>query len=115
GGRAGVGDEFGKGDIGLVADGCADGDGAAEDRLGDDALVERPQVFDAPAAAGEDDGVEVEICARAGGPAQRAGDLGRGALALHANIDEGDFDGAAAAAEGVEHILQGSAGAAGDD
>ena len=57
GGGAPVGDEFGDGEVGLVADPGHDRDRAGVDRARQPFVVERPQVLDRAAAAAQDEHV----------------------------------------------------------
>ena len=57
GGGANVGGEVTQGDVDFVADGGDDGDSRGEDGPDDRFFVERPQVLDTAAAAGDDDTV----------------------------------------------------------
>lgn len=82
-----VGHPVGDGEVGLVTDAGDDGDAAARDGARDDLRVERPQVFEAPAAAHEQD--EVDLGAR-GERVERRGDLELGALPLHARGPDHD-------------------------
>jgi hypothetical protein len=111
-GAAFVGDEFGDGGVGLVADGGDDWDGAGEDGVGDGTLVEGPEVFLAAPAASDDDGVEGEACVKTADGHEGGGDLGGGAVALNTYVGEDDADSGATAADGVEDVLESGSGAA---
>ena len=56
-----VGDQVGDRHVGLVADGADDRNPRREDRIGNQLLVERPEVFQAAAAAADDQGVRDKV------------------------------------------------------
>ena len=62
--RAGIGDEVDQGPVGLVADRRDQRNGAVAGGADHDLLVEAPQVFEAAAAARDDQNVRVGECAR---------------------------------------------------
>src|SRR5262249_19706481 len=93
-----------------------DGDRAGEDRAGDDLLVEGPQVFERSAAAPDDHHVDAAEAGRAGvDAANRRGDLGRRAVALHADVVHADVHAGVAAADGLQDVADRRALDAGDD
>ena len=109
--RAQVGGEIGQGEIGLVAHRRhhrhrRGGDGAHQ-RL----VVERPQVFQRSAAAGQQHHL---VTAAGRGPAQQVGDLRRGAFALHQAGQDIHFKQGQPARQHAEHIAHGRAGGRGD-
>jgi len=117
GGGAEVGGEVGDGEIDFVADGIDDGDGAGVDGAGDDFLVEGPEVFDAAAAAGRDDGIDAGE-AGTGGAAEHVegiGDFPGGSDALHADGSDEDVEPWGASSEDIEHVLKGGSGRGSDD
>ena len=75
-------------------------------------FVERPQVFDAAAAAADDQHVAF---GPAGGSADRLGDFRRCALALHRGGVQDHRDRGHAPPQGGEHVAQRGGGWGGDD
>ena len=111
--RAQVGDEVGDRDVGLVADGRDHRHRAAGDRARHDLLVERPEILDRSAAAPDDDDVDARRpCAIAREP---AGDVERGAFALHARRANHEVRVRVAAAQHVDDVAHGRAVERGDD
>lgn len=84
---------------------------------GDDFLVEGPEVFDAAAAAGDDDGVDAWEGAAGFGVyhGEGVGDFGGGTEALDADWDDEDAEPRGASGEDIEHVLEGGTGGGGDD
>ncbi len=116
GSGAEVGDEIANGKIDFVADGADDGEAGVEDGAGDFFFVEGPEVFEAAAAAGDEDEVE-GVLRVGGGPvvegADGAGDFLGGSSSLDAAGGEEDFEGGLAAFDDVEDVAQGGAVEAG--
>ncbi|MCW0466403.1 hypothetical protein NB705_003476 [Xanthomonas sacchari] len=112
GGRAQVGGEIGQGHVGLVADGrhhrgdCR-GDGACQVFV-----VERPQVLERTAAAGQQDRV---VAAAGVCLAQQRGDLRRGAVALDQARQDVHLQQRHAPAEHAQHVAHRGAAGRGDD
>ena len=109
---AAVGGQVGEGHVDLVADRRDDRDARGGDGPRHDLLVEGPEVFEAAAAAGDDDDVG------AGDPVgQRQGrdDLAVGALALDPGRRDEDLGASPAAADDLEEVADGGAGRAGHD
>src|SRR5947209_1927624 len=104
-------------DVGFMADGADDRDRRLEDRPGDEFLVERPQVFEASAAAADDHDVGRELAAepQAVQRIDRLGDLVAGPVALDADRDDDDVGGRPATADHFEHVANRGPGGAGDD
>ena len=75
-------------------------------------VVEAPQILDRAAAARDDDRVEVITLIQS---LQRGDDLGRSIIALHGRRREHHPQQRPAAANDVEHVLQGRAGGRGDN
>ncbi len=94
-----------------MADGRDHGDSRGGDGAGDALGVKGGQIFERPAASGNDDGVDEGMASRAGGI--EAGDggfnLNGGGLALHAGGAEQDVEAGMAAAGDVEEIADDSA------
>src|SRR5439155_6558857 len=113
-GSANVSDKIADGEINFVADGGHGRQGRRENRACDAFLVESPEVFQAPAPAGEQDQVERGMWSAERGiefiqQPNRRRDLLRGALALHAAGNENDFQARIAPLNDVEHIPNGRA------
>ena len=88
-----IGDQVGDRHVGLMADGTHHRNAGRENRRGQHLLVERPQVFQAPAAAADDHDVDRQRAALVQ-PVQVAdggGDLVRGAIALDPDGADDDF------------------------
>lgn len=111
-GRAHVGGEVGQAEVGLVADGrnhrhLRRGDGARQPLV-----VERPQVFQRAAAAGEDDHV---VTLRGLGALQHRHDLLGRAVALHRHRQHLGLGQRETPAEHAEHVAHRRAAGRGDD
>ena len=111
--RADVGGQVGERDVDLVADGRDGRDARRGDRPDDGFLVERPQVFEAAAAAADDQHVRRGLESVRG--ADAGDDLGDGAVALHARRDDEHVDAAPASPQHFEKITDGRAGGTGDE
>ena len=81
------------------------------DGVGDDFFIERPQVFDAAAAATQDDELAVAVA----GGLQCCGNLEGGAFALHWRGEDVDLELRCAARQGTQDIAQGGSLQAGYD
>ena len=82
-------------------------------RLSHEAVVERREILGRSAAAGHDDGVKAELEPTLAQTPHGAGDVGDGALPLNTHVHDRDVDRGAAAAHGVEHVLERGPGGAG--
>ena len=89
----------------LVPDRGNERDRTGKRSVGDEALVEGPEILDRSSASGDKDGIDAETLVVGIDQADRAGDLLRGAFTLHANIDDHEADGGAATPRRVEHIV----------
>src|SRR5439155_9134631 len=111
-GRAGIGDEVGDGEVGLVADAGDNGDRAGVNGAGDDLFVEGPELLDGAAAAGDDDGVDAPDAVEL---ADGLGDADRRLCALDGRGREDDFGEGPAAGEDVRDVMEDGAGGRGND
>ena len=110
--RADVGHQVGERHVDLVADGRDDRDPRGEDGADHHLFVERPEVFEAAAAAGDHQAVDRQR--QAVGHADGGGDLLGRALALHAGGQDQHVGPAPAAAQDLEEIVDGRPRGAGD-
>ncbi len=86
--RAGVGNEIDQGPIGFVADGGDQRNAAFGGGADDDFLIEAPEIFKAAASARDDQNIGAQnfsIYVQRVETADRGGDLGGAAFALHAD------------------------------
>ena len=117
GGGAAVGGEVDEGVVGFVADGGDEGDAAEGGGADDGFVVERHEVLEAAAAAGDDEDIGAGDGA-AGGDGVEASDGGGdflgGAFALHGDRPDEDGAGEAAGDRGAD-VVQDGAGGGGDD
>lgn len=104
--------KVGQGDVGFVADAADDGDAALADGADEVGVVEAPEVFEAAAAADEEEGVAF-VSAVGGGDLRD--EFGCGGFALDGAGVEDDGDGGVAAGEGGEGVVDGGACGRGDD
>ena len=98
-----VGDEIGDGHVGLVADRRDHRHRRGGDGPGDGFFVERPEIFDRPAAAAGDDHVHA---LDAGDLPQRPGDVAGRALALHPRRRDDDVGVRIAAPQHPDDVAQ---------
>ena len=106
-GSAQIGDEVCDGEVGLVADGGDDGKLGVEDGLGEELGVERCEVFERAAAAGNDDDVDgaraVEVC-------DAGGDFRGSPFALDECRVEQHMEAGVAAIDDVDEVADDGAG-----
>ena len=111
-GRAQVGSKVGQRDVGFVADAADDGDGARGNGADEVGVVVRPQVFEAAAAANEQQ--RVAFRAAVGG-LDLPDELRRRLFALDERGIDDDANQRVAAAQGGERVVDGGAAGAGND
>src|SRR5262249_62047465 len=111
-----VGDEIGDGPVDLMAYGAYHRDLRPEDGIRDQLLVERPQVFQAPAAATDDQRVEPDRAVGLESIEQPDGcrDFSCGSVALDSHWDNRDRRDRPATGEQFEHVTDRGTGRTGD-
>ena len=110
--RTQVGGEIGDGEIDLVADAADDGNRGCDDGARQALVVERPQILERAAAAGEDEHVALGPAA---GERERRNDLRGRLCALHGDRIDHDRDGGKAPRKHVQDVAHRGAGGRGDD
>ena len=109
--RAHVGGEVGDREVGFVADAHHDRDRRGANRPRHPLVVERPQVFDAAAAAAQDEHVALGAASRS---RERGDDFGRCPFALHRRRVDDHRDRRVAAPQRRQHVAQRRRSARGD-
>ena len=109
--RAQVGGEVGEAEVGFVADRRHHRHRRGGDRARQALVVERPQVFQRTAAAGQQDHV---VAARRRRALQHRDDLRRGAVALHRHRQHVGLDQREAPRQHAQHVAHGRAAGRGD-
>ena len=101
-GGALIGHQIGNGDVRFVADGGDDRNRHGGDAPGHGFEVESSQVFERPAAAGDDD--DLRAMAHPLGAVQRADELPLRLEALHGDVEAGDAHAGKAALHHRKHV-----------
>lgn len=112
GGGAHVGDPVRNGKVGFMTYGGDDGDAGFVDRFGDNFFIKSPKIFDAAAAAPDDENVSeivfIEIV-------NSLGDFLGGPFSLHFNGIEDDVKAGKSASQDIENVLNDGSGGTRDD
>jgi hypothetical protein len=111
GGGAQVGRKIGDGEIGFMADAGDDGDRRGVDGAGNAFFIEGPEVFDAAAAATDDDRVAIALASLFDG----VGNFGAGTFTLDGRGKQRDRNVRCAPVQRGQHIAQRSGLRAGDN
>jgi hypothetical protein len=115
--RAEIGDEIDDGPVGLVADRGDERDGACRSGAGDALVVEAPEIFEAAAAASDDDEIGARHRPRPIEPVEaddRRGNLDCAGLPLHPHRPHQHVAGEAVG-EAMENVADHRTGGRGDD